>query len=186
MALRGGGADEVLRSELRHDAIDVLGAVAVDDFLGHLATGPGENAFDSCGITNQHDCVSGHRGLGAIVQFEHCGFGRERRFELKSGEVRFRRNAIEFGAQTLRFSGEVNFVGQNVGGGALIEEFLQIVVFPPRFDDVVIGNDFAFAFDDEAGTEDVNLKMRSLVPPSSSVTMPLASTSGLPAESTAT
>src|SRR3984893_5194159 len=50
MALRRGGADEVLRSELRHDAIDVLGVA--DDFLSHIATGPGENAFNSCRITN--------------------------------------------------------------------------------------------------------------------------------------
>jgi hypothetical protein len=130
-------------------------------FLGHIATGPGENAFNSCRIINQHNCISGHRGLRAIVQFEHCGVGRKRRVELKSREVRFRRNAIQFGAQTLRFSREVNFVGQNVGVGALIEELLQILVFPPRFDDVVISNDFPFALDDKAGTEDVNLKMRS-------------------------
>jgi hypothetical protein len=92
VALCRGGPDEVLRSEFRHDPIDVLGVT--DNFLGYIATGPGENAFNSCRIANQHNGIARHRTLRAIVQLQHCGLGRKRRLELKSREVRFRRNAV--------------------------------------------------------------------------------------------
>src|SRR4029077_13049134 len=84
MALRGGGADKALGSELGHDVIDV--PCVAGDFLGHVRTRPGENAVDSGWVANQHDGVSRHGGSGAIVEFEHRGAGGERRLELKSGD----------------------------------------------------------------------------------------------------
>src|SRR5260370_230270 len=122
MALRGRGADEALGSELRHNSIDVL--IAAGDFLRYIRACPGKNAFNASGISNQHNGISRHCGLCAIVEFEDCGVGRRRRYELKSGNVGLRGNAIQFGAQTLHFSWEVNLVEQNVSDGALIEELL--------------------------------------------------------------
>src|SRR5271169_1267996 len=158
VALRGRRADEAPGSELRHDAIDVLSVRR--DFPSHFRACSGENAFNSGGVANQHDRLSRNCGFVAVVEFEHRRVGRERRFELKSGDIRLRGNAIQFGVQTLRFTGEVNVIGKNEGGGAMIEELLHILVFPPRFDDVVIGDDFSISLHDESGAEDVNLEMR--------------------------
>src|SRR6266850_963560 len=120
----------------------------------------GKSTHDSGGVANQHDGLSRNCRFFAVVEFEHCGVWRKRRLELKSGEIRLRGNAIQFGVQNLRFSGEINLIGQSESGGALIEELLHILVFPPRFDDVVIGDDFSIALHDESGAEDVNLEMR--------------------------
>jgi hypothetical protein len=71
-----------------------------------------------------------------------------------------RRNAIDFGAQPLRFSGEVNLIRRDVRAGAMSEELSQFLVLPPRFDDVVIGDDFPIVPHEKTCAEDVNPEMR--------------------------
>jgi len=56
VTLRSGGSDEALGSELRHNAIDILSSAG--DFLGHIRTCPGENAFNSGWVANQYDGFS--------------------------------------------------------------------------------------------------------------------------------
>ena len=108
MALGGGGADQMFRSELRHYATNVLSTA--DDLVSDLCILPGENAVNSGGITDQNDRLSAYRSFRAIIEFEHSGPLRDRNFELESGNVSLCGDAIKLGAQSRRLFGEVDLV----------------------------------------------------------------------------
>ena len=69
------------RCEASCDMIRFNVLIAAGDFLRYIRACPGKNPFNSSGIANQHNGISRHCGLSAIVEFEDCGVGRRRRFE---------------------------------------------------------------------------------------------------------
>ena len=158
MPLGGGGTDEFLSSELGDDLVDVLGAAG--DFFGDVGARAGKDAFDTGGVAYEDDGVAGDAGAGGGVELQE-GDVSGRRIELEDGDVGFGRNLVEIGAVAVGLAGEKGAIRENVGGGAVIGQLLEVVVLPPRLGDMVVGDDAAVAGDEEAGAEDIDAEVRA-------------------------
>src|SRR5579862_2204197 len=157
VALRGGGANEILRGKAGDDLRDI--GRAAGNFLRGFRAGAGEDTLNASGITDEDDGLTGDGGVTAIVEIEESGLGRGGAVETQRGDIGLRRDAIHLGGKSLRLAREIGSVRERVGLGAVVDQRLEFFIAPPRFGDVMVGKQATVFADQKAGAKNVELEV---------------------------
>ena len=123
--------------------------------------GAGKNAFDAGRIADQHDGIAADRRVMAIVEFEQRGLPGAGASSFRTATSASDEMRSSFAEIPSALPGKYALIGNHIGGGTAIEQFFQLVVIPPRFGDVMVGDDAAVFANKEARPEDIDLEVGS-------------------------